>query len=87
MGQVNSKRMIGIPVRTRDDRMIGKVASLGIDADTGHLVNILVATSFVSGLLNDELIIPWSQIISMNAEEVIVSDLVVPAGESSAAIA
>lgn len=87
MGQINSKRIMGVQVKTRDGRMIGKVSSLDIDADTGHLVNILVATSFVSGLLNDELIISWSQIISMNAEEVIVSDLVVPAGASSAAIA
>jgi len=84
MGLINSKRIIGVPVKTRDGVALGKVASLDFDADTGHLGALNVSTSFVSGLLNDELTIPWNQIISMSADQVIVSDLVVPTGARAA---
>ncbi len=54
--------------------MIGKVVDFEFDSDDGRLSAICVKTGLVQGLMEDQLIIAWSQIVSMNEREVIVED-------------
>lgn len=54
--------------------MIGKVVDFEFDTDDGRLSAICVKTGLVQGLMEDQLIIAWSQIVSMNEREVIVED-------------
>ncbi len=72
---VNSKRLSHTPVRTRSGANIGKVASLDLDAETGRLVTLHARVSgMVSGLLEHEVLVAWSQVVSLSETEVIVED-------------
>jgi uncharacterized protein YrrD len=84
---LNSKRLAGTQVMTRAGQVLGKLVSLDVDADTGHLVAIRVSTGLVKDLLSDELVIAWNQIVEMTPEKITVSDTVIPAGASVIAIA
>ncbi len=84
---LNSKSFAGTPVQTRSGMTLGRLASLDFDADTGHLVSIRVHAGLVKGLLADELIIAWSQIVEMKPKKIIVSDTSIPAGASVIALA
>lgn len=87
MTSINSKRLHGIPVVTRGGQVLGKLQSFDVDADTGHLLAIHVATSLVKGLLNDDLVIAWSQVVEMGESRVIVSDTSIPSGAEALAVA
>ncbi len=84
---LNSKRMTGAPVFTRSGRMLGKLASIDVDADTGHLASIRVSSGLVKGLLAKELVITWGEVIEMHEEKIIVADASVPIGATMAALA
>lgn len=84
---VNSKRLAGTPVVTRAGASLGKLVSLDFDADTGHLAALHVSTGLVKGLLSDELVIGWGQVVEMTPEKIIVSDTAIPAGASVIATA
>lgn len=84
---VNSKQLSGVSVFTRAGRLLGKLASLDFDADTGHLVALRVSTGLVKGLLSNELIISWNEVVEITEEKIIVADAVVPVGASVAALA
>ncbi len=78
---LNSKDLSGVPVRTKSGVLLGKCASLDLDSDTGRLEAIRVkARGFVSGLLGDVLVVPWSSILELNDKLIIVADAAVPAG-------
>lgn len=84
---LNSKTLIGLHVRTQSGTAVGKVASLDLDADTGHLVTLHVKTpGIVHGLLNEELAISWGQIVEITEKEVIVKDGTVPVGARALAV-
>lgn len=87
MRTLNSKRLQGVPVLTRSGHALGKLQSIDLDADTGHLTAIHVVTGLVKGLLNDELVIIWNQVVEMGEERIIVSDTAIPSGAESLAIA
>lgn len=72
---------------TRGGQSLGKLASLDLDADTGHLVAIHVSSGIVKGLLNDELVIAWNQVMEITPEKIIVSDTAIPVGSSAVATA
>lgn len=71
---LRAKRFIGASVRTRSGQVIGKVVDFEFDGDDGRLLAICVKTGLVQGLMEDQLIIVWAQIVSMNEREVIVED-------------
>lgn len=79
---VNSKHLVHVPVKTRTGEVLGKLSSLELDADTGKLVSLLVKVSGVKHLLDSELMIPWSKIISISEHEIIVADSFVPIGSA-----
>jgi sporulation protein YlmC with PRC-barrel domain len=71
-----SRQLIGLPVRTVGGIALGQVSELEIDTETGRIKNIHVKPSgLVKGLMNDELIISWSQIIEIRINEVLVEDI------------
>ncbi|GEM_PF-1180264 len=75
---VNSKRLSHALVRTRSGTSVGKVSSLDLDAETGRLVTLHVRVSgVVLGLLDQETLVAWSQIVSLSETEVIVEDTAV----------
>ncbi len=76
--QLNTKAMTGVHVKTKSGTAIGKVASFDLDANTGHLSVLHVKTTrLVPGLMDDEVFVPWSAIVSMSEEEVVIQDGVV----------
>ena len=72
------KSIIGVPVRTFAGMRLGKVHMLSFDLDTGKLALVHVGGRGVVHLLENELLVCWSDIISMSVEEVVVRDGVVP---------
>ena len=79
--QTRSQKLHGIPVNTRSGTWIGKLADVSIETDTGRVDAILVRSrGFIPGLLEGELRISWSQVVSLSPKEVIVVDNVVPQG-------
>lgn len=84
---VNSKQMSGVSVFTRSGRLLGRLVSMDFDADTGHLVAIHVSSGLVKGLLANELVIAWSDVMEMTMEKVVVADASVPAGAILPALA
>ncbi|MDQ7815237.1 MAG: PRC-barrel domain-containing protein [Patescibacteria group bacterium] len=67
--------MIGVPVRTKAGLLLGRLKSMDFDAETGKLNALHVKVRGpVPGLLDDELIIAWVQVISMGEDEIVVAD-------------
>lgn len=86
--QLNSKTISGHVVRTRSGMALGKVASLDFDGDTGRLTRLRVKTrGLVPGLMDQELIVTWDQIVEITEKEVVVQDATVPAGGKQLAVA
>lgn len=78
---LNSKALIGLPVRTKSGAAIGKVSSVDLDSDTGKLAAVRVRVSgVVPRLLNNELAVPWAHIVSIDEREVVIADAFVPMG-------
>ena len=78
---LNSKRMVGVPVKTTSGVPVGSVASLDFDEETGRLAILYVrARGVVSKLLEDELVVSWSQIVTITESEVVIKDAYVPQG-------
>jgi sporulation protein YlmC with PRC-barrel domain len=71
---IRAKRLIGASVRTRSGVSVGKVVDIEIDGDDGKIRAFCVKTGLVQGLMEDQLIIAWSQVVSMSEREVIVED-------------
>ena len=77
---VNSKELVGANVETRSGEHVGKLASLDFDANTGHLASVRVLLpGIISGLLSDEAIVDWSNVIEVMPNKVVISDGAVPA--------
>lgn len=80
---LNSKTLVGTPVRTRSGTPVGKLASLDFEADTGRLAALHVRVrGVVPGLLDDEALIAWSQVVSLDEREILVEDAAVVAGQA-----
>jgi len=78
--RINSKELHGTPVFTERGISVGKISSFILDADTGKLIEILVShRGIISGLLSDELIVPWNAIVEMSQERVVILDTSIPA--------
>lgn len=72
---VNTREMVGNQVRTKAGLLLGRLKSLDFDADTGRLDALHVKVRGpVPGLLDDELIITWVQVIFMDDKEIVVAD-------------
>lgn len=82
---VNSKELANAPVRTESGKGVGRVASLDVDADTGRLVAVRIRSGVVPHLLDTELLVAWSQVVSLSKDEVIVKDAAIPVGASALA--
>ncbi|MFA5935957.1 MAG: PRC-barrel domain-containing protein [Patescibacteria group bacterium] len=79
--------LIGIPVKTKSGQTIGKLADVCLDCDTGRIETLIVkGPGFIHGLMNQELHIAWSQVVSLSETEAIVFDGTVPMGASHLAI-
>jgi len=77
--KLNSKGVQGTPVFTENGMSVGKVASFDFSADTGKLTELKVSHGgFLSGLLSDELLVPWTSIREMSKERIIISDAAIP---------
>ena len=75
---VNVKSFFGTNVRTQSGIRLGQVQTMSIDEDSGKLALIHVRARGVTHLLENELLISWSDIVSMSVEEIVVRDGVVP---------
>lgn len=76
---VNSKRLGKAAIRTQSGVRLGTLASVDLDGETGKLVAIRVlAKGPVMGLLSNELVIAWPDIVSMTEREIVVKDAFVP---------
>lgn len=72
---LNSKTAMGLPVRTKSGIQLGKLASFDLDAETGRLTALHVRVrGMVPGLLDDEAIVAWPQVVTMDDKEIVVVD-------------
>jgi len=72
---LNTKTLVGTKVITQSGMAVGKLASLELDGDTGRVTALKVRTrGMVPGLLDNELIVAWSQVVSMSEKEIVVVD-------------
>lgn len=86
--RMNSKTLIGLPVKTRSGTALGKVSGFEIEMETGRMASLHVKTrGLVPGLMDHELIVMWDQILEMTDKEVTVQDNTVPAGSRKIASA
>ncbi|OGL74082.1 hypothetical protein A3E39_00625 [Candidatus Uhrbacteria bacterium RIFCSPHIGHO2_12_FULL_60_25] len=78
---VNTKQLVGLPVVTRGGVAVGKVAGFDIETETGRLTALRVkARGLVPGLLDQELLVAWNQVVEIAKDKVVVQDGVVPVG-------
>jgi sporulation protein YlmC with PRC-barrel domain len=71
------KQIISLPVETRLGIALGHVIDLEIETETGKMMNIHVKPSgLVNGIIKDQLIISWSNIVEIGMKKVIVEDAV-----------
>ena len=83
---LNTKDLVGVPVITRSDQRVGKVASFDINLYTGRIAVMHVkATGLVARLSEDELLVSWDAILEITAERVIIADGAVHAFANTAA--
>lgn len=77
--QSRCQKLAGIPVKTRSGEGLGRLVDVSIDTDTGRIDALLVRSrGLIPGLLDQELRITWSQVVSLSPTEAIVVDAVVP---------
>jgi len=73
--KLSIKVFIGLPVQSRSGLDLGRVSGGDIDTESGRLQTIHVkAGGLVKGLMNDEALINWSQVIEITDKAVIVDD-------------
>lgn len=69
------KQLSGVSVQTASGTSIGAVSDVGIDTDTGRVQKVSVRSGgLVKGLMGDELMVDWSQIIEIREDVVVVDD-------------
>jgi len=70
--------LLNLPVETASGEALGVVSGVDVDADT-HTVKMYRVKSrgLIKGLLNDELLVASSQVVSIDKERMVVSDNVV----------
>lgn len=75
---LNQKILIGLPVETKSGLVLGKIRSFEIDSESQTIMKYFVKSrNLVSKLLNEEtkeLIIHRDQVISIDAEKMVVDD-------------
>ena len=72
---LNTQEMRGVRVETRLAQTVGKVASFDLDDATGRLVALRIKPGGpISGLLDQELSVPWDAIVEMSREKVVIAD-------------
>jgi sporulation protein YlmC with PRC-barrel domain len=83
---LNSKSLVGTPVRTRSGMPVGKLASLDFEADTGRLAMLRIRVrGVVPGLLDNEALVAWPQVVSLGEREIVVEDAVAKRGTATLA--
>ena len=76
---LNTRDLRGIPVNTKAGQQVGKAVSIDLDTETGRLLTLRVKPQgVISALVGGELLIAWSQILSITPEEILVADGVIP---------
>ncbi len=79
--RINSRQFIHLPVITASGQELGKVGSFDLDTESGRLTTIRVKTrGLVKGLLDQELFVDWSEVVSVDEDKVVVSDASVREG-------
>jgi sporulation protein YlmC with PRC-barrel domain len=77
---INTKEMHGVPVLTEQGISVGRVASFDLEADTGRMKALRVKLpGILTGLLSDELHVPWASIVELGKDRVIITDASIPA--------
>lgn len=78
--KLNSRDLHGAPVFTEQGISVGKVASFEMHGESGKFAGIFVShKGLISGLLSDEIYVPWNQIVKITKEQVVIKDLAIPA--------
>jgi sporulation protein YlmC with PRC-barrel domain len=79
--RINSKQLIGLPVETQGGVALGKVGSVDVETETGKIAALHVKTrGVIPGLMDEELLIDWTQIVEITAKRVVVADTAIPEG-------
>jgi sporulation protein YlmC with PRC-barrel domain len=79
--RINTKQFFGLPVETEGGAPVGKASSADFETESGRMTELHVKTrGVIPGLMNEELMIGWSQIVEITAERVVVADASVPEG-------
>jgi sporulation protein YlmC with PRC-barrel domain len=78
---INYKNLIGLPVKTKSGLFLGKIKSFEIESETQTISRYVVKSrSLISKLLSEEvgeILIGYSQVLSLDEEKMIVEDILV----------
>ncbi len=74
--------LINLPVYTRSNQHLGRVAGFEIDQQTQQIVRYEVKSGgIISDLLSKKLLVSREQVVSINSEKMVVEDTAVPYAE------
>ena len=75
MSVCSSLQVRGLPVVTQSDQEVGHLLGFNFDTARGSIVHIIVRPrGFVRGLVAQELLIAWSDVIAWSEQEVRIKD-------------
>ena len=78
MRLLDSDKIIGLSVSTKNGQFLGKVSSFEIDADSQSIFHYKIKLKgIIDGLFKGQLLISRNQVISISKKEMIVADNVV----------
>ena len=74
--QISSSDLINLPVYTQLGAHLGRIAAIDIDIETHAITHYHVRTGLIRGLWHQHLLIHPTQVISINAQKMVVDDTV-----------
>lgn len=75
---ISSNDIVNVPVFTVSGKHLGRVSSFDLESEAGAMVisRFYVRTGLIKGLWHEQLIIHYSQVVSLDREKMVVEDAV-----------
>ncbi len=71
---LSGKQLIGLPVKTKDGRYLGRIKDFELETTSGQIAKYIIASSdLVKKILAQDLIIDQGQVLEINNQAMIVA--------------
>lgn len=71
---LSNHQLINLPVFTQSSVPLGKIAGFEMEAETGKVITFFVKTGLIKDLLSQQLVVDFSQVISIDKNKMVVKD-------------